>query len=194
MRARCFQFRYTVDYIDCQCEAIDLIIDRQLHRRVDVAAFLVATHVHVLMIGPPVGEPVNQPRVAMEVEDDRLVHGEQAVKVAITQPVRMLCVACNLNRSTTLMKRIFRSGNSFRSSAVAASASCVGISPAQAITTSGSNSLIVAGLTPDTDAFRAMRDRCIHVQILQVHLLVADDHVDVVLAAQTMIGDGQQSS
>ena len=44
----------------------------------------------------------------------------------------------SLNRSTTLTNRIFRSGNSCRSMSIAASASFVGMSPAQAITTSGS--------------------------------------------------------
>ena len=33
----------------------------------------------------------------------------------------------------------------------------------------------------------------IDIQILQVHLLIADDHVDVVFTAQAVIGDGQQA-
>ena len=37
-----------------------------------------------------------------------------------------------------------------------------------------------------------MDDGCIHVQVLQVFLLVADDHVHVVLAAETVVGDRQQ--
>ena len=47
-------------------------------------------------------------------------------------------LGCSLNKSTTLMNRIFKSGNRSRSSAVAANASWVGISPAAAKTTSGS--------------------------------------------------------
>ena len=47
-------------------------------------------------------------------------------------------LGCILNRSTTLTKRILMSGNSSRSNTVAASASWVGMSPAEAITTSGS--------------------------------------------------------
>ena len=53
-------------------------------------------------------------------------------------------------------------------------------------------SLIVARPAPDTDAPGAVRDRFIHRQVLKVRLLIADDHVDVVLAAQTMVGDRQQ--
>ena len=37
-----------------------------------------------------------------------------------------------------------------------------------------------------------MRDRGIHVHVLQMHLLVGDDDVDVVLAAQAVVGDGEQ--
>ena len=74
---------------------------------------------------------------------------------------------------------------------MAASASCVGISPAQAITTSGSTPWsLLAGpqiLTPG-----AVRDRFIHRQVLKVRLLIADDYVDVVLAAQTMVGDNSE--
>ena len=52
---------------------------------------------------------------------------------------------------------------------------------------------VVARPIPDADALGAMRDRRIHVHELQMLLLVADDHVDVVLAAQAMIGDRQQA-
>ena len=73
----------------------------------------------------------------MEVEDDRLVDGEQAIEV----PVRGRAVSLSdmsLYRSTTFTKRILSVGKCSRSSATAASASLVGMSPAQAITTSGS--------------------------------------------------------
>src|SRR5678816_2659934 len=73
VRARCFQFRNSVDDIDCECETVNLVIDRQLRRCVGVAAFLVAPHVQVPMIRTCVSEPVYEPRVAVEVEDNRLV-------------------------------------------------------------------------------------------------------------------------
>ncbi len=117
---------------------IDFVLNRQLHRRIDVAAFFVTAHVQVLVIGPVIGKPMNQPGIAVEVENDRLIDGKQAVEVAIAQTVRMIALCLQLEQIDTLMKRIFTSGNSARSSAVAASASWVGISPAHAITTSGS--------------------------------------------------------
>ena len=53
--------------------------------------------------------------------------------------------------------------------------------------------LVVAGPVPDADALGAMLDRRIHVEKLQMRLLVGDDDVDVVGAAQAMIGDAQQA-
>ena len=38
-----------------------------------------------------------------------------------------------------------------------------------------------------------MDDGCLHIQKLQVFLLVADDYVDVILAAQAVVGDRQQA-
>ena len=52
--------------------------------------------------------------------------------------------------------------------------------------------LVVARLPPDADALGAMRDGLVHGHVLQVLLLVADDHVDVVGALEAMIGDAEQ--
>src|SRR5215467_15860825 len=52
---------------------------------------------------------------------------------------------------------------------------------------------VVAGPIPNADTLGAVGDRGVHIEVLQVLLFVADDHVDVVLAAQAMIGDGEQS-
>ena len=51
---------------------------------------LVAAHVQVGVIGPAVGELMNQPRVAVKIENDRLVEREQAVEIAVAKAVRML--------------------------------------------------------------------------------------------------------
>src|SRR4051812_44327499 len=54
-------------------------------------------------------------------------------------------------------------------------------------------SLVITGPIPDSDPFRAMRDRRVHIQILQVLLFVADDHVHIVLTSQAVIGNRQQA-
>ena len=52
--------------------------------------------------------------------------------------------------------------------------------------------LVGARPVPDADALGAVDDRLLHVEILQVLLLVGDDDVDVVLAAQAVVGDRKQ--
>ena len=43
-----------------------------------------------MVIGAPVGQPVDQPGIRMEGEDNRLVRGEQRVESGILQTVRVL--------------------------------------------------------------------------------------------------------
>jgi hypothetical protein len=46
--------------------------------------------VEVLVAVSPVRQPVDQPRVGVEGEDDRLVRGEQRIEVLVGKTVRML--------------------------------------------------------------------------------------------------------
>src|SRR5437868_1474647 len=50
-----------------------------------------------------------------------------------------------------------------------------------------------AGPLPDAQPLGAVGDRRLAVQVLQVRLLVAHDHVDVIGAAQAMVGHRQQA-
>jgi hypothetical protein len=46
----------------------------------------------------------------------------------------------------------------------------------------------VGGKFPDSDTFGAMGDGVLHVEVLEMVLLVGDDDVDVVGAAETVVG------
>lgn len=72
-----------LDDINRQSETIDLVPYGELERGIDIAMFLVAAHVKVFVVGAAVSELVNQLGVAMKVENDRLVYGEQAVEVPV---------------------------------------------------------------------------------------------------------------
>ena len=90
--------------------------------------------------------------------------------------------------------RTFTSGRCSRSRAVAARHSTVGTSPQLASTTSGSVPLVVARPVPDAQALGTVGDRRLHVQVLHVlRLLVRDDDVDVVLAAEAVVADREQA-
>ena len=82
MRADPLQLRCTIDDIYGQAIAVDLVVDGQFHRRVDISLFLVSAHVHIDVIGAPVCQPVNQPRVAVEVTS--ATAGNSIVLVAIS--------------------------------------------------------------------------------------------------------------
>src|SRR5208337_3892998 len=70
------QGRHPIDHVHRNGEAINLVPNGQVEWSVDIAVLLVAADVQVLVIGAPVSEPVNQPRIPVKVEDDRFVLGE----------------------------------------------------------------------------------------------------------------------
>src|SRR5262245_50198830 len=90
MRAGNAKLRNAINHVDREAKPIDLVLDRQVQRGVDVTLLLVTAHVQIAVIRPAIRESMDQPRVAVEVEDDRLVGGEQRIKVAIRQTMRML--------------------------------------------------------------------------------------------------------
>jgi hypothetical protein len=53
------QFRNAVNRIDCQAEAIDLVLDGQIEWCVDVSLFLVAANVHVVMVCTPISQAMD---------------------------------------------------------------------------------------------------------------------------------------
>ena len=56
----------------------------------------------------------------------------------------------------------------------------------------GLAAVVVAGEVPDAEADGAMANGFVHGQPLRLRLLAGDDHVDVVAAAQAMVGDREQ--
>src|ERR1700730_5852594 len=80
---------HAIDRVDGEVETVGLILNCQLERSADASDFLVAAHVQVDVIGPAVGQLVNQRRVAVKIKNDWLVDREQAVKVAVGKTMRM---------------------------------------------------------------------------------------------------------
>src|SRR5208337_1429672 len=83
---------HAVDRVDGEAETVGLVPDRQFQWGINVAMLLVAAHVNVVLGRPAVSEAVDQPRIAMEVEDYRLVRGEKSFELAVRQTVLMLGV------------------------------------------------------------------------------------------------------
>ncbi len=81
MRRNGAEARHAIDHVDGKMEPIDLVEHAHIERRGGGAFFLVPAHVQ-LLVGAPVGEAVNQPGVAVVVEDDLLVFREQGIVFA----------------------------------------------------------------------------------------------------------------
>jgi len=57
----------------------------------------------------------------------------------------------------------------------------------------GFRAIVVAGEVPDADAFGAVVDGLIHVEVLEMQGLIGDDDVDVVGAAEAVVGDREEA-
>jgi hypothetical protein len=71
-------------------ESVKVVHHAHIKRRTGGALFLIAAHVEVRVASSPVGQAVNEPRIAMERKDDWLVRREEGVEVPIWEAVRML--------------------------------------------------------------------------------------------------------
>jgi hypothetical protein len=61
----------------------------------------------IVMISPTIGQPMNQPWITVEVENDRLILGEETVEIPFRKTMRVLRVRFERRRrSTTLIKRL----------------------------------------------------------------------------------------
>jgi hypothetical protein len=129
----------------------------------------------------------------VEVEDDGSIHGEQAVEVAVRQAVGMFILGRHAEQIVHVDKADFKV-REMRSEQGRGRQSLFGGNVATAYHHHVRlDSLIVARPFPDPQALGAMLDGGVHVQVLQVILLVADDDINIVMAAQAVIGGGQQA-
>ena len=135
---------------------------------------------------------MDQPGIAVVGEDDRLVCGEQGVEVAVAQAVGMLGAGleghqvhdvddADLEFGDVLAQHFDRGQRFERGDIAGAGHHHVGLAAG-----------IVAGPRPDAEAGGAVLDGGVHVQPLRRGLFAGDDDIDVVAAAQAMVGDGEQ--
>ena len=89
MSLRYGKFWNPVDHIDCQIETVNLVFHGQSKWCVDISLFFVASHMQVIVVCAPVGEFMNQPGIAMEIENDRLIGSKQTIEIAIRQTMHM---------------------------------------------------------------------------------------------------------
>jgi hypothetical protein len=71
-------------------EAIHVIQHQEVEWGCGGAFFLVTSHVEIRVIGAPIRQTVDQGRIAMIGEYDRPIAGEQGVKFAVGETMRVL--------------------------------------------------------------------------------------------------------
>ena len=67
---------HTMDYVADQVKAIKIVHHAHVERSTGRTLLFVATHVQVRMASSPVSQSVNEPRITVKREDDRLVRCE----------------------------------------------------------------------------------------------------------------------
>ena len=177
----------TLNHVHRQTEAVNLVLDRQLQGCIDIALFFITADVHVVVIRSTVSKAMDQPRISMKVKDDWFVDGEERIEILIRQAVRMFRARLQLEKINYIdvtdleIREFFSQQRNGRQCFL------------RWYITSRSHhhiwfaALIVTCLTPGANPLGAVCDCRIHVQVLQMHLFVADDYVDVVFAPQAMV-------
>src|SRR5262249_57749846 len=79
-----------VDHVYHQVEPVKMVKNDHVERGGGGALLDVPAHVHVVVAVAAVGEPVDEPRVAVVGEDHRLLGGEQRVILGVGHAVRVL--------------------------------------------------------------------------------------------------------
>ena len=181
-----------VDDVDDEVEAVEVVEHDHVERRRRRALLLVAAHVQVRVVAAPVGEPVDQPRVAVVGEDDRPRGREERVELGVGEAVRVLALRLqphqvddvddpHLQLGQVLAQERGGGERLERRDVAAAAEDDVGLA-----------ALVVRGPLPDPEPARAVDDRVVHREVVERRLLARDDHVDVVAAAQAVVGDREQ--
>ncbi|GCB44069.1 hypothetical protein SNL152K_1354 [Streptomyces sp. NL15-2K] len=187
------QTGHAVDDVHDQPVAVQVVADHHVERRGGRTDLLVAAHVQVGVAGPAVGQAVDEPRVTVVGEDHRLVGGEQGVMLRVGHAMRVLLggqqprqvddvddshgqlrqvAAQQLGGGQDLLGRdVARSGQHHVRLPVA---------------------VLVARPVPDAGAAGAVHLGLFHGQPVEAGLLAGHDDVDVVPAAQGVVGHGQQ--
>ncbi len=174
-----------------ELKAIDVVEHAHVEGGGGGAFFLVAAHVDVVVIVAAVGETVNDPGIAVKCKDDGTVLGKDGVEFFVGEAVRVFRLWLQSHQVDRVDEADLDVGNlgaekrdcGQRLDGGHIAAAChhdVGIS------------IVVGSPFPDAYAGGAVSNGFIHGEPLRTGLFSGDDEVDVVAAAQAVVGDGEQ--
>src|ERR1700730_10810190 len=171
---------------------VEVITHRHIERRCGRSLLLVTPDMQIVMVGAPIGEAMNEPRIPVVRKDDRLVSRENRIELAVCKSMGMF--RCRLQGHQVdhvhyphlgiwkVLAEQVDGGKSFQSWNI--SSTChddVGLA-----------ALIGAGPFPDPNSNLAMLNSTVHVQPLQSRLFARDDYIYVVPTAQAAIANKKQ--
>jgi hypothetical protein len=180
---------HSVDGLHGETESIRAVSDGELERGIDVSLFVVASNVDVGGSLSLVNQAVNEEGVRVEVEDDGLVVGEDRVELVIGQSVGMVLVAGQLEQVDNIDESDLEIGK-VSSQQGSGGERFLG----DDVTTRSHDHIGLfigagTGPFPDPDTLGAVGDGRVHVEVLQVGLLVGNNDVDVVGGLQAVVHD-----
>src|SRR6185437_4232791 len=186
------QPRDAPDGVKGKLVAVEVVKHYHVERRGRGSFFHVTAHMDVVVILPPVGKPMDNPRVPMEGEYHGLVASEELVEIPVLKSVWMLRLRlqrheidhvddADANIRHVLAQQCHRSECLERRHIAGARHDHIGVAR------------IIARPRPDTYPRSAMTSGRIDIEPLPFQLLAGDDQVHVIPASETVIGHGQQA-
>src|SRR5205814_10184668 len=104
------ELRHAVDRIADEVEAIKIIQHAHVERRRRRPFLFVAAYVNVRVTFTPISQPMNEPRIAVKGEDNRLVRREERVEFVVGQTMRMLARRLQLHQIDNIDDADFQLG------------------------------------------------------------------------------------
>src|SRR5205823_6192869 len=77
------QLRQSINHITAQMKTVEIISDRHVEGGGGSAFLFESAHMQIFMIGPAIGQPVDQGWIAVKGEDNRFVYCEQYIEFFI---------------------------------------------------------------------------------------------------------------
>ena len=192
VRAAVAKLRQAQQNVLDEVEAVDIILHAHIERRGDGALLPVAANVQVAVM-TAVGQLMNERRVAVEGEDDRLILGKQHVVLGVGQAVRMLPLGLQLHQVNHVDHANLEFGQLFPQDGYGSQRFERRRLAAARHNNVRFCALIVGRPLPDADALGAVLHSLLHGQPLRTRMLGSHDDVDIVAALDAVIEAAEQA-
>lgn len=138
-------------------------------------------------------QTMDQPGIGVEVKENGFVICEDGAEFVVGETMRMRPFGHQFEEADDVYKADFQEGEMFAKEGCGGKGFVRRHVAARRHYDVGFAVLVVGSPVPDSKALCAVGDCLLHVEVLEVFLLVGDDDVDIVRAAETVIHYGEQT-